>query len=47
MLKMQNMQKASEYLTNAYSILNYSLGTDNKYTKECVNYLDLCMKNAI
>lgn len=47
MLKIQNMQKASEYLTNAYTILNYSLGTDNKYTKECVNYLALCMKSAI
>lgn len=47
MLKIQNMQKASEYLINAYSILNYSLGTDNKYTKECVNYLALCMKNVI
>ena len=47
MLKMQNTQKASEYLTNAYTILNYSLGTDNKYTKECVNYLALCMKSVI
>lgn len=47
LLKMKNIQDATTCLTHAYRILSYSLGEDNRYTKECMSYLALCMKNAI